>query len=169
MELEDALMAKLKVEGLDVFRKELTTLANDAHKINRGALGSGAGYVADKIKDALEGLPTHDDDEWGSAKHKLFGATEDEKRQIIDNFGIAKFRESGGKIDTAIGFYGYVETKSSKYNDHVPTGMLMQCINYGTDFRQGTHTVDQAIKAIKDEVAAKMQEQLDESVKKIMK
>lgn len=169
MELEDALMAKMRVTGLDVYQKQLTKLAQDAEKINRGALGTGAGHVAKKLSDALESLPTHDEGEWGTDKHKLVGATEDEKRQIMDNFGIAKFRQSGGKLDTSIGFHGYVRTKSKKFNDLVPTGMLVQCINYGTDFRQATHTVDKAINEVRNDVALKMQEYIDKSVNKIMK
>ena len=150
---------------MDIFAKQLDTLAKDASKINRGALGSGAGLVADRIADALEKMPVRDD----STEHRLYGATESEKAQIIDNFGIAKFRTSGGKTDTSIGFHGYVETPSKRFNNQVPTGMLMQCINYGTEFRRGTHTVDGAIKAVKNEVGKKMQDYIDTEVGKIMK
>lgn len=168
MELEVALMAKVNVTGLDSFTTQLTKLAGEAEKINRGALGEGAGYVADQIKIALEGMPTYDD--WyGTEQYPLYGATESEKEQIISNFGISRFKNANGKIETSVGFHGYVDTPSTKFNDRVPTGMLMQCINYGTRFRQGTHTVDNAIKAVKDATAQKMQDYIDQEVNKIIK
>lgn len=161
-------MAKMTVTGLDSFTTQLTKLAGEAEKINRGTLGEGAGYVADQIKSALEGMPTYDD--WyGTDGHPLYGATESEKDQIISNFGIAKFKDSGGKIETSVGFHGYVDTPSTRFNDHVPTGLLMQCINYGTSFRRATHTVDHAIKAVKDAATQKMQDYIDKEVGKIIK
>lgn len=159
-------MAKLSVNGLGTFTTQLTRLADEADKINRGALGEGAGIVADKIGSALESLPVRDD---STHPHRLYGATASEKDQIINNFGIAKFRNSGGKTETSVGFTGYVNTPSARFNDQVPTGMLMQCIEYGTAFRTGTHTVNKAINAVKGEVTAKMQEYIDTQVNKIIK
>ena len=159
-------MATMKVSGIDMFVKQFEKLAQEARSINRGALGEAAGYVADQIMNALEGMPTHDDD---YTVIRRSGATESEKEQIIANFGISKFKESGGSTDTSVGFHGYVHTKSKKFNDNVPTGMLVQAINYGTDFRQGTHTVDRAIKSAKDNAIKKMESYIDKEVNKIMK
>lgn len=159
-------MAKMTVTGIDTFTNQLGKLASEVDKINRGALGEGAGYVADQIKGALEGMPVRDE---STHPHKLYGATQSEKDQIINNFGISTFRSSGGKTETSIGFTGYVNTPSRRFNDNVPTGMLMQCINYGTYFRQATHTVDKAISSVKNTVPEKMQNYIDEQVGKIMK
>lgn len=159
-------MAKISVKGLDTFTTQLTKLANEADKINRGALGEGAGLVADKVKEALESLPVRDD---STHPHRLYGATASEKSQIVSNFGITRFKNSGGKTETNVGFTGYVNTPSKRFGDQVPTGMLMQCIEYGTAFRTGTHTVNKAIKAVKGEVSAKMQEYIEDKVNKIMK
>lgn len=159
-------MAKMTVKGLDVYNAQLKKLAAQAEKINRGALGEGAGYVADEIKSALDSMPLRPD---STHPHKLYGATESEKEQIIDNFGIARFRTSGGGINTSVGFHGYVDTPSERFGDRVPTGMLVQCINYGTAFRVGTHTVDKAISAVKKSVSEKMQNYIDKETEKIMK
>lgn len=159
-------MAKMTVTGIDTFTSQLTRLAQEADKINRGALGEGAGYVADQIGQAIDSIPVRDE---STHPHKLYGATESELSQIKNNFGIAKFRSSGGKTETSIGFTGYVDTPSAKFNDHIPTGMLVQCIEYGTEFRQPTHTLSRAIKAVKGQAPQKMQDYMDKEVGKIMK
>ena len=63
---------------------------------------------------------------------------------------------------------GYVETPSKRFNNQVPTGMLMQCINYGTEFRQGTHTVDHAIKGVRAKVEKAVQNYIDDKTKEII-
>lgn len=162
-------MATLKTTGIDIFSKQLNKLANEITKINRGALGNAAGYVADEIDKALEAMPTHSEGySYAAPAVKRYGATESEKQQIIENFGIARFKTSGGSTETSIGFTGYVNTKSKQFNDRVPTGMLMQCINYGTEFRQGTHTIDKAIKSAQAQVETKVQEYIDKEVNNIM-
>ena len=158
-------MAKISIEGLDEFISELAKLGVEVDKINRGALGEAAGYVADQISNALEAMPVR---EPGQSEHRLFGATEDEKAQIIENFGISKFRKANGSTDTSIGFTGYVDTHSPKYGNRVPTGMLMQCINYGTEFRQGTHTIDNALRVSKGTVSEIIQGYIDEKVSEII-
>lgn len=158
-----------KVIGMDVFTTQLNQLTVDVQKICRGALGEAAGYVADSIGNALEAMPTHTEGySYAAPDTKRTGATESEKRQIINNFGIARFEEGGGKIRTSIGFTGYVTTPSKRFNNNVPTGLLMQAINYGTNFRNATHTVDRAIRSTKDEAPVKAQAYIDKVVKNIM-
>jgi len=158
-------MAKVSVEGLDEFISQLAKLGGEVNKINRGALGEAAGYVAEQISNALDSMPVRDE---GRSDHRLFGATASEKEQIINNFGISKFRSSGGTTDTSIGFTGYVETQSPKFGNQVPTGMLMQCINYGTEFRQGTHTIDNALRVNKNTISEIIQGYIDDKVNEII-
>lgn len=159
-------MAKLTVTGIDTFTSQLTRLASEAEKINRGALGDGAGYVADQIGQAIDSIPVRDE---STHPHKLYGATDSELSQIRNNFGITKFRSSGGKTETSVGFHGYVDTPSAKFNNHIPTGMLVQCIEYGTEFRRPTHILSRAIKSVKSGATQKMQDYIDKEVGKIMK
>ena len=161
-------MASVKAEGIDLFVNQLGNLAKDLTEVNRGALGAMAEYVADAIGNAIQSMPVRGDDEYGTAKHKLYGATQSEKQQIAENFGIAPFKTRGGNHDTSIGFTGYVDTPSTRFNDRIPTGMLMQCIEYGTEFRQGTLTITAAIKKTKN-APEKAQEYIDKEINKIMK
>lgn len=161
-------MAKVTIQGMGTFNNKLDLLARDIEHINNLALYSAAELAAQAMSEALQALPVRDDDEWGTEQRPLYGATASEKEQIIANFGVAKFRHSTNGSQTSIGFHGYVETPSTRFNDQVPTGMLMQCIEYGTRFRHGTHTVSNATKKVKDAAIEKAQERIDQEVKKIM-
>ena len=156
----------IKIEGMQMFQTSLENLASLIHKINNMALYEAAGIVAEEMRSALESLPTYDD--WyGTPEHPLYGATPSEKAQIIENFGIADFRDTGDGSQTSLGFTGYVNTPSSRYNDQVPTGMLMQCINYGTQFRQGTHTLDRVERNSKAKAIQAAQNKIDQEIKKL--
>lgn len=160
-------MATIKTEGLDIFTKQLEKLSKEIANINSMALYDAAGVVADEMGNALKGLPVRGDEEYGTYKHKLYGATDSEKRQLIGSFGISRFRKGNGTTETSVGFTGYVETPSTRFNDQVPAAMLMQCIEYGTPFRQGTHTLTAAMKSCKSKAEKAIQERIDKEIKKI--
>lgn len=160
-------MPKVEIIGMEALTSGMNSLLNDITKINNMALYDAAGVAASEIANALQNLPTHSDDEYGTENHPLYGATASEKAQIIQNFGISRFKNNGSGSQTSIGFTGYVNTKSRKFNNQVPTGMLMQCIEYGTAFRKGTHTVSKAIKAAKERMMQAAQERIDQEVQKL--
>ena len=163
-------MATMKVEGLDHFAKQLNALDKDISKINRGALGEGAKYAANQIEKAIDSMPTHSEGySYAAPDTKRTGATASEKSQIKANFGIARFKKTGSGWDTSIGFHGYVHTPSKRFNDNVPTGMLVQCIDQGTDFRNGIHSISSASRSAKGGVESKIQDYIDKEVNKIMK
>lgn len=156
----------MKLSGLESFQTGLNNLAANISKINNMALYEAAGVVAEEMRNALNALPTYDD--WyGTEGYPLYGATPSEKAQIIANFGISRFRGSDGGSQTSLGFTGYVNTPSTKYGDAVPTGMLMQAINYGTQFRHGTHTLDRVEKSSKARAVQAAQEKIDQEIKKL--
>lgn len=162
-------MATINVEGIDIFSKQLERLSKEIASINSMSQYDGAGVVADEMATALKGLPVRGDEEYGTSKYKLYGATESEKRQLMEHFGISRFRKGDGTVETSVGFTGYVSTPSSRFSDQVPAGMLMQCIEYGTAFRQGTYTMTAAMKTCKTKAEKAIQERLDKEIDKIMK
>ena len=160
-------MAKIEIVGMGTFNNKLDELVSEISHINNMALYDAAGVAAQKIASALQSMPTHAEGEWGTAENPLYGATESEKQQLIQNFGISTFRKSDGRVDTSIGFTGYVNTKSKRFNNKIPAGMLMQCIEYGTQFRRGTHTISKAIRQAKEAVAQAAQDRIDQEVQKL--
>ena len=161
-------MAKVQVFGMEVFLANMQKMSEEARNINKGALGEGAKVAAEKLRDALEMLPIRSDKATGDAhNHKLYGVTEAEYAQILNNFGIARFQDSGGAWNTSIGFTGYVHTPSAKFNDHVPTGLLVQAVEYGTEFRKPVHLLNKSVRAAESDIQAAMQKYIDDKVNEI--
>lgn len=159
-------LAKMQVDGISTLGTELDGLINEISDINSAALYDAVGYVADEIKTALDGMPVRTE---GRSDHRLYGATEREKSQIINGFGVSKHQKENGDITASIGFTGYVETPSKKYNNMVPTGMLMQTIEFGTAFRKGTHTITNASKQLKKSVPEVIDKRFQEEIEKRFK
>lgn len=160
-------MPKISVVGIDEFNNSLQDMVKDISHINNMALYDAAGVAAEAIGSALQSLPTHPEGEWGTSQNPLYGATPSEKAQLVESFGISHFRQGDGSTNTSIGFTGYVNTKSKRFNNKVPAGMLMQCIEYGTQFRRGTHTISNAIKQCKEAVSKAAQDRIDQEVNKL--
>lgn len=160
-------MAKVTITGMEQYTQNLGKLVQDIGHINNMALYDAAAVAKDAIVAALQGMPTHEEGEYGTEANKLYGATSSEKAQIIANFGVSPFRYGDGSTNTSLGFTGYVSTPSRRFNDHIPTGMLMQSIEYGTSFRRPTHTISTAIKNIKARSEQAAQERINQEIQKI--
>lgn len=162
-------MAKVTVFGMEVFLANMQKMNTEARNINKGALGEGAKVAAETLRDAIEMLPIRPDKYTGDQhSNKFYGVTEAEYAQILNNFGIAKFRDSGGAYNTSIGFTGYVHTPSARFNDQVPTGLLVQAVEYGTEFRRPAHVLSKAVKASESDIQGAMQKYIDDKVQQIM-
>lgn len=162
-------MAKVQVFGMDIFLANMQKMSTEARNINKGALGEGAKVAAEKLRDAIEMLPIRPDKYTGRQHtERFYGVTESEYIQILDNFGIARFQDSGGAWNTSIGFTGYVNTPSAKFNDHVPTGLLVQAVEYGTEFRKPVHLLNKATRNAESEIRDAMQKYIDDKVQQIM-
>jgi len=162
-------MAKVQVFGMDIFLANMQKMSTEARNINKGALGEGAKVAAEKLRDAIETLPIRPDKYTGRQHtERFYGVTESEYIQILDNFGIARFHDSGGAWNTSIGFKGYVNTPSAKFNDHVPTGLLVQAVEYGTQFRKPARVLSRATRAAESEIRDAMQKYIDDKVQQIM-
>ena len=78
-----------------------------------------------------------------------------------------RFQDSGGAWNTSIGFTGYVHTPSAKFNDQVPTGLLVQAVEYGTEFRKPVHLLNKSVRAAESDIQAAMQKYIDDKVNEI--
>ena len=163
-------MAKLSVTGLDEYITNLRNMNTELRNINRGALGEGAKVAAEAVRDALDSLPIHPDRPIHGRQHdeRLSGVTESEYAQICNNFGIAKHKSTGSGWNTSVGFHGTVHTPSAKYGDEVPTCLLVQAVDQGTEFRKPVRVVSKASRSCKSDVVNAIEKYIDEHVKKIM-
>lgn len=165
-------MAKIKVDGMDIFLANLQKMSNSARAINRGALGEGANMAAEEMRNALEQLPIRPENP--EDDRALYGVTANELVQILDNFGITRFREGNGGWNTSIGVTGYVNTHSPVWGDKVPTKLLLAAVENGAvgengaQFRKPCHVLRKAQSTIRASVTDVMQKYLDQATQKIM-
>lgn len=165
-------MARLKFSGLDEQISKLNKTMDSMSEIASKCLYKGAGSVAESVGKALDGIPVetrttrNGNPYFGTSDHPIVGCTQSEKDQIKEYFGVAKFKKSHDAVQTSVGFTGYVsEPYETKYGQGVPTGMLVQAIEDGTEFRKAYHGIRKAIKNSDAEDA--MQEQLNTEIDSI--
>ena len=163
-------MANISVAGLDIYLANMQKMTNAARAINRGALGEGAKVAAEEMREVLEQLPIrpdHPDNET-----PLYGVTANELTQILDNFGITRFKDSGGGWNTSIGVSGYVNTHSPSWGDKVPTKLLLSAVENGSvddngaQFRKPCRTIKKSQGQLESAVTSAMQNYLDQAIEK---
>ena len=166
-------MAQINVSGLEIFLANMQKMSNDARAINRGALGEGAKVAAEEMRNTLEQLPIRP--ETVSAEdhdRALYGVTANELTQILDNFGITRFKDTSGGWNTSIGVSGYVNTHSPMWGNKVPTKLLLAVVENGSvdengaQFRKPCHVLKQNESQLEAAVTEAMQNYIDQAIKK---
>lgn len=125
---------KVKTEGLDDVSKLLQSLGDQAQGIASRGLYEGAGVMAKEITSSVNSIQT------APFKYASRGAVRlpsPEEKDVIasaGHVGIAKFRKTGGEVDTSVGYgrAGYAELKGKT----VPIAKIANSINSGTSFMQ---------------------------------
>lgn len=129
-------MPTFEVQGLDDYRDVLKTLSRgELEKILGTTIYNGAGLVADKIRAEINKLPIVDEAEYGSPGHPLRGITREQKRGLLEGFGISKMRKKYDGYDVSIGFTGYNSVRTKKYPKGQANSMIARSIEKGTSFR----------------------------------
>ena len=92
-----------RVEGMDELIQAMGKLPEKARKVAAEGLYEGAGVVADKVSQAVQGIATAP---FKYAKGGTKRLPSPEEKAILANsrHGVAKFRNNGLRIDTSVGF-----------------------------------------------------------------
>lgn len=162
-------MAKLTVNGLEDFSTMIVALGQKGHEVVSAALYAGAGMMADAVKEAVSSLP---DEAWRfvvPGGDKLDVMTPDEKSDLINAIGIAKFSGDGGKTSTAIGFNGYSSHATKKYTGGVPLAMIARSIESGSSVRNKHPFMRRAANAATARVQQAMQDAAYKKIDEITK
>ena len=154
-------MARFEVKALDEYIDLLSSMNEKKSKeIIEEAIYEGAGIIADEIKSEIEGLKT------GKSAHD--GVTENEKKDLIEGFGIAPMQYRNGVHDVKIGFDGYGSNPTKKYPKGVPIPLIARSIISGTSFRPKNNIVRRAVNRKKSKAIEKMDNTINEKFKKEM-
>lgn len=152
-------MAAIRFKGLDEYIAKLERLTARSHGICKMAVWEGGKVVGDNIKSALSGIPVQN--EYVQKGQMRKGIRSEQKKGIIDGFGLSKMRDEGGTISTKAGFHGTTDGKSNK--------ALMRAVESGTSYMQKHPVVRQAVNKSRSAAEAAMRAKFEEETNKLMK
>ena len=138
-------MARVTVKAGEEYALKLSKYAAQSDEIAKKAIYAGAKFVADKIKDNLEGILSP----YASG-------------EMADSFGITPIGlDKEGNWNTKIGFDGY-DSKG------VPNQLKARVLESGSSQQQKRPFVRPAVNATKKQAQAEMERVIDEETSKIM-
>lgn len=151
-------MPNMKINGLDELDAMLTSVGKNADQVARKALYAGAGVMADRLRQAVNALPTVKSGSRPFPNHSLNVITPEDKADLANGIGIAVFREEKGAVTTRVGFDGYTRRKEKNYPRGVPLPMIARSIESGSSVRRKHAfvriTMNQAKNAVRDAILA---------------
>ena len=160
-------MARLKVQGLEGFSTTIYALKDRGIEIMKAAVYAGADAMVEAVKEAIKALP---EEEGYVENGKLRNVvTHDEKEALLSGIGIAKFDNTGGKVTTAIGFNGYTEHKTKKYDKGVPIPLIARSIESGSSVRRKLPFMRQAANRAKEQAQKAMADAANKKLQEITK
>ena len=157
---------RLKTKGLDDLITALHQLDADTEGIIKAAMYDGAGMILDAVKAEIEKLP--EDNGYKRPGDLRDVVTADEKKDLLEHIGIARYTKKGSAVHTAIGFNGYSSHKTKKYPNGVPIPLIARSIESGSTVRKKRPFMRTAVKSVQEQVTQKMQERLAAEITKKM-
>lgn len=127
-------MAKLQMQGISKYIKQLESVAWASKAVCQAAVYKGAEVVADEIKKGIMELETVTDAEAKAAFQKSVPTmiSVNQKRGLIDSFGIAPISDKYGVISTKLGFDGYNDIKTERWPNGQPNALIARACESGS-------------------------------------
>lgn len=164
-------MAKMTFKAGDEWALKLDQLGERSGAIAKKAIYPAAGLLADRIKANIQALP-EDTYRYLRDGDIFTGVPPEEKEELIEAYGISSIeQDKDGTWNAKVGVSGagYGKRKTKKYPKGIPLTMLARPIERGSSVRKATPFVKPAIRAVKKEAIAMMQQVIDDEAEKIMK
>lgn len=156
-------MAKLDASGTEDLTRMLQGIGEQSPEIIKRAVFDGAGMLADAVAQAVEGLPTEPFHPLPGARNgadPLNVLTEDDRDDLLNGIGIAKFENTGDGSNTAVSFDGYSRHKSKEFPNGVPLAVIARSIESGSSTRRKHPFVRPAVNGAKNGILAAMEEKV---------
>lgn len=149
-------MAKMTIEGLDDFIRNLERAQKNPEEIVKKALYEGAGVVADAVRSGVAAIPVSE-----NKKRPKHGVTRTEKEGLLSGIGISKMRTENAAVSVVIGFNG--TNAEGRRNTTV-----MRRLESGTSTQAKYPVVRPATKRSKASAQEAMQKVFVEEMKKLV-
>jgi len=160
-------MANVTFRASEEYELRLARLADDSPRIIKKVIYAGAGVIADAIKAALSAMPTYKP-KFLINGEKMKGPTEQEKRDLIESFGITRIRKGNyGDYSAKVGFDGYGSRPTKKYPNGVPNQLVARATESGSSVRWKRPFVRTSVMRVRAAAQAAMEEAGEAEIRKI--
>ena len=150
----------LSFTGCQELADKLDKLGAKASGAASAALYVGAGVMADELRAATANLPVDDNPKRPFNGTPLAVISTQDKEDLLNSIGIAKFRRDADVVETKVSFSGYTRREESRLGN-VPLPMIARSIESGSSVRAKHPFCRNAAKAAKDKVLAAMQAEIE--------
>ena len=158
-------MATFEFEGINEYAERLQKLSDKAEGMIKRAVWEGARVVTDNVAKQITGLPEREEGFVPDPYQPVTGVTEAEKAGLLSGLGLATMHNSGGFINTKMGFSGYNAVVTKKYPQGQPNAMIARSIESGSSFRKKNPFIRKAVTASKADAEAAMSARFDADTK----
>lgn len=144
-------------------------------KVIGRSIHPGAKIMANAIKQSINGIQV--DDSKGSHHYKdkdgnthnrfRTGPTSEQKKALIESFGIATIKRTRYGWNVKAGWDGYNGIYTKKYPKGQPNAMIARAVNVGTTFMRPQPFLDRAVKGAEAATLQAIADQFDIELDKI--
>lgn len=155
-------MAKFEIGALDEYLEKLNNITDSQRTrvIIGASLYEGAKIATDEIRKEIDKFPTVD--------NSHYGMTKEEKEALQEGLGIAQMQYVAGDYNVKVGFDGYAKKKTKKHPKGIPIPLIARSFISGTSFRPKNDFVRRAVNRVRKKTIDKMNETINEKIKKEM-
>ena len=93
--------------------------------------------------------------------------SQEQKKGLLEGFGVSPIQNSDGYINVKIGFAGYNSVKTKKYPKGQPNALIARVTNSGSSYRQKTRFVDKAVSSTRNQAEKAGQAKIDAKIRAI--
>lgn len=164
-------MAKWIVgKGLDNYIVYLQSIEAVTDEAIGEAVYDMAKVVADKVRAGIEALPAAQKGKtsYRVSDHWVMSRLSDEqKKGLLDGFGVSPMQDDGGYINVKLGFDGYNSVKTKKYPQGQPNALIARVTESGSSYREKTPFIRPAVNASRKQAEAAGREIIDKKIAEI--
>ena len=163
-------MAKFTWNGMEEYERKLSQLGARSGEVARKAVYAAAELVAGEIRAGIRGLRTTTATQAIINYHRGQPSyiTEDQKEGLEESFGVARFRDDQGFINTKLGFDGYNRVVTKAWPKGQPNALIARSCERGSTAMIRQPFISRAVTRAKKQAETVMEQVFDEETQKIM-
>lgn len=129
-----------------------------------------AKVVADKVRANIQALPAEPKGKTTVrvSKHWVMSKlSEEQKKGLLDGFGVSTMQDDNGYLNVKLGFDGYNSIKTKKYPKGQPNVLIARVTESGSGYREKTPFIRPAVEATRRQAVKAAQVTIDEKIEAI--